>query len=89
MELRIIKSECPTCTNGSSLYVEFDLDGKVGTFSQNIYDDTGEVVYCVEVADADIYATWSTTISTTKAIHIADGFREVFEECFSIRIPEE
>ena len=89
MELRIIKSECPRCTNGSSLYVEFELDGKVGTFSQNIYDDSGEVVYCIEVTDADIYATWSTTISTTKAIHIPDGFREVFEECFSIRIPEE
>ena len=81
MEIRITRSKVVEYGNGSGLWVEFDVNGHSGSFSQNIYDDENEIVYCV-------YASWSTKPEAIDAVTVSEEFREAFEKCFGIRIPD-
>ena len=88
MEIRIIRSKVVEYGNGSGLWVEFDVGGYQGTFSQNVYDDENEVVYCVDAPDVEVYASWSTKPEATDAVTVSEEFRGAFEKCFGIRIPD-
>lgn len=88
MEIRITRSKVVEYGNGSGLWVKFDVNGHSGTFSQNVYDDTNEVVYCIDTPDVEVYASWSTNPEATDAVTMSEEFREAFEKCFGIRIPD-
>lgn len=88
MEIRITRSKVVEYGNGSGLWVEFDVDGCQGSFSQNIYDDENEIVYCVDAQDVEVYASWSTKPEATDAITVSEEFREAFEKAFGIIIPD-
>lgn len=88
MEIRITKSESVKYDNGCGLWVEFDVNGHHGSFSQNLYDDTNEVVYCIDAPDVEVYASWSTKPEATAAVTLSGEFCEAFEKCFGIRIPD-
>lgn len=88
MEVRITRSKVVEYGNGCGLWVEFDVDGQSGSFSQNVYDDTNEVVYCIDAPDTEVYASWSTNPEASDAITASGEFREAFEKCFGIRIPD-
>lgn len=88
MEIRITRSKVVEYGNGSGLWVEFNVDEHQGTFSQNVYDDTNGVVYCIDSPDTEVYASWSTNPEATAAVTMSGEFREAFEKCFGIRIPD-
>ena len=88
MEIRITRSKVVEYGNGSGLWVEFDVNGHSGSFSQNIYDDENEIVYCVDASDVEVYSSWSTKPEATDVVTASEEFRESFEKCFGIRIPD-
>lgn len=88
MGIRITRSKAVEYDNGSGLWAEFDVNGHQGSFSQNVYDDTNEVVFCIDAPDAEVYASWSTKPEATNAITVSEEFREAFEKVFGIRIPD-
>ncbi len=88
MKIRIVKSKSAEYGDRCGLRIKFDVDGRSGSFAQNVYDDSNEVIYSIYSPDTGVYATWSTNPELSNAITMSEEFKEAFEKCFGIRIPD-